>query len=146
MVVTQALPFLRLDTAVTDDGGQRARIARVAIAMDGDMPKLLVELEHEVEDPLAEIASHVIEPSADPHADTVPFVPGVSARPARGDCTVPYEIQARESKPEVVVVGADAQPETETTSTALAAPATGSWLTRLIAWFAVFFRPAPVRS
>ncbi len=77
MVVTQALPFLRLDTSVTERG-RRSRIKRVAIAMDGDVPRLLLELHHDHGD-------------APPEDDTLEsFTPGMSARPARTDSTVPY--------------------------------------------------------
>ena len=91
MVVTQALPFLRLDTSVTESG-RRARIARVAIAMDGDMPKLLLELLHEPE----------IVPEEEDTVET--FTPGVSTAPARTDGTVPYEFQAKKERAAEIVL------------------------------------------
>ena len=100
LVVSQPLPFLRLDTPVTEHG-RRARISRVAIAMDGDVPRLLLELSHDGERP-ADPA-----PSGD---DTlVGFTPGVSTRPARTDGTVPYELQS-EPPPRREVVLSDPPP------------------------------------
>lgn len=86
LVVSQSLPFLRLDTPVTEDG-RRARISRVAIAMDGDVPRLLLELSHD-EDAMNP-------PTGDDTSDDTiaEFTPGVSMRPARTDGTVPYEFQ-----------------------------------------------------
>lgn len=93
MVVMQPLPFLKLDTTVTESG-RRSRIRRVAIAMDGDVPRLLLELCHDrpaLEDDTLES-----------------FTPGVSTRPARTDSTVPYEFATREdTAPRAsIVVGA----------------------------------------
>ncbi len=103
IVLTQALPFLRLDTAVTGEDGRRARIARVALAMDGDVPLLRLELAHERK-------------RLD---DTEPrFTPGVTMRRARTDTTVPYDYRRIERK-SVVVVG-DRAP-------------TPSWWSRLVA-------------
>jgi len=93
MVVTQALPFLRLDSMVTESG-RRSRIARVAIAMEGDVPKLLLELHHDGDE-----AQEV--PHADDTVET--FTPGVSARPARTDATVPYEFQSRAGNAQIVL-------------------------------------------
>ncbi|MEQ9081081.1 MAG: hypothetical protein RLP09_44870 [Sandaracinaceae bacterium] len=90
LVVSQSLPFLRLDTPVTEDG-RRARISRVAIAMDGDVPRLLLELSHD-----EDATSTAMNPPTgdDTSDDTIAeFTPGVSMRPARTDGTVPYEFQ-----------------------------------------------------
>jgi len=86
LVVSQPLPFLRLDTPVTEHG-RRARISRVAIAMDGDVPRLLLELSHDAEQPA--------EPAPTGDDTLVGFTPGVSTRPARTDGTVPYECSSR---------------------------------------------------
>ncbi len=86
LVVSQSLPFLRLDTPVTEHG-RRARISRVAIAMDGDVPRLLLELSHD-EDAMSPPTG--VDTSDDTIAE---FTPGVSTRPARTDGTVPYEFQ-----------------------------------------------------
>ena len=112
MVVTQALPFLRLDTSVTESG-RRARIARVAISMEGDVPKLLLELRHEPEEPPGE-------------EDTVEtFTPGVSTAPARTDSTVPYEFQVqRERSTEIVLSDAPV--------VRLPAPAPLPWYVRIL--------------
>src|SRR5690606_35649571 len=93
------LPFLRLHTPVVAEGGQRTRIARVAIAMDGDVPRLLLELAH---DEPADVASLVDEPS--PTSTSPAFVPGVSARPPRPASTVPYDFAARRGPARVVTV------------------------------------------
>ena len=95
LVVAQPLPFLRLDTRVVDHDGRPARISRVAIAMDGDVPRLLLELSNEEPDPIAELVDGPLDD--DDTIDT--FVPGVSRRPERRDNTVPYEL-ATEDKAE----------------------------------------------
>jgi hypothetical protein len=88
MVVAQPLPFLRLDTKVVGEDGTHARIARVAIAMDGDVPRLLLKLEHD-----------------EPDALEVPeFVPGVSTRPERPCSTVPYALERREEGERATIV------------------------------------------
>lgn len=80
LVVAQALPFLRLDTPVTGADGRRTRISRVEISMDGDTPRLLLELL----DDHAEEAEVKVEEAAPV------FTPGVSTRPPRRDSTLPY--------------------------------------------------------
>ena len=102
LVVTQALPFLRLATPVTGDDGRRSRIARVTIAMDGDVPRLLLELLHD-EEPAG--------PDAVRDEDTIEtWTPGVSTRPARTDGTVPYEYQIHERASREVAIGAATPP------------------------------------
>src|SRR5262245_13367452 len=49
LVIEQPLPFLRLDTAVRDELGACARISRVDIALDGGVPRLVLELAREPE-------------------------------------------------------------------------------------------------
>ncbi|MGE0788543.1 MAG: hypothetical protein AB7S26_22900 [Sandaracinaceae bacterium] len=76
LVVAQALPFLRLGAAVTTDTGQRARIARVAIAMDGDTPKILLELmdaEDDADDRIERCGTPIGEPTVAP--DSIPPEP-----------------------------------------------------------------------
>ncbi|MCB9597392.1 MAG: hypothetical protein H6719_32000 [Sandaracinaceae bacterium] len=134
VVVTQPLPFLRLDTTVTERG-RRSRIRRVAIAMDGDMPRLLLELCHDGDPaPLDEahldaLVDDVLEESAAEHDtarsdDTLDsFTPGVSTRPARTDSTVPYEFAGREeTKPPIVISDPPppAEPAPVVASTAIA--------------------------
>ncbi len=117
MVVMQPLPFLKLDTTVTEQG-RRSRIRRVAIAMDGDVPRLLLELSHDrpaLEDDTLES-----------------FTPGVSTRPARTDSTVPYEFASRdeETSREPIVVGTPTPAETPSATPAAAlavAPPEGFW-------------------
>lgn len=88
MIVMQPLPFLRLDTPVVEGDGTRARISWVGIEMDGDVPRLVLELAHEDEPTLAA----PLTPQA--NDDTLErFTPGVSTRPARTDSTVPYDYQ-----------------------------------------------------
>lgn len=109
MVVRQPLPFLSLDTQVTDDDGQRARISHVRIAMHDGVPSIELELENLRDETLA------AEPA---------FVPGESQRPPRGDETLPYggaQLASRE-----VVVGpplsAETMPAREPTLTGLGLP------------------------
>jgi hypothetical protein len=85
MIVTQALPFLRLDTSVVEDDGTRARITWVGIDMDGDVPRLVLELAHEDEPTLAA-------PVTASAGVPARFTPGVSTRPPRTDSTVPYDL------------------------------------------------------
>lgn len=104
LVVAQALPFLRLDTPVVAEGGTRSRIARVAIAMEGDVPRLMLELAHDEAPGLdAPRVGNEVEREA-----TLPgFTPGVSMRPARTDSTVPYDFQPRARASRVVAVVED---------------------------------------
>jgi hypothetical protein len=123
LVVSQALPFLRLGTSVRESDGSRARIARVAIAMDGDVPRLLLELVSEDHDGLAAPALR----RAPMQAAEAPAVRGrtasleriqreddttpdlaLSTRPARTDSTVPYDLRVSRSTEErtEIVVGA----------------------------------------
>lgn len=163
LVVTQALPFLRLDTPVTDEDGRPRRISRVAIAMDGDVPRLLLELldeeEAHADDEELACADDVVlvepEPAAvmqsdddealeaetaDPEDTLESFTPGVSTRPARTDSTVPYEFQTRESA-EPVVLADDLTLPAETL--ALIQPPKPSLFARLRNWlFTLFGRPA----
>ena len=107
MIVTQALPFLRLDTSVVEDGGTRARITWVGIDMDGDVPRLVVELAHEDADE-PRLQAPVTELD-----DTLErFTPGVSVYPARTDSTVPYDFQTSARTTETVV-GAPESPPAE---------------------------------
>jgi hypothetical protein len=47
MTVVQRLPFLKLESGVTDAQGRRARIGWVSVDMDGDTPALVMELVYE---------------------------------------------------------------------------------------------------
>lgn len=122
MVVTQALPFLRLDTAVTESG-RRSRIARVAIAMDGDVPRLLVELRHD-------------EMGTAPEA---PPKPRGRRRKTRADHTVPYALDTGDH-PRATVVLRD-----PVATTALARTGPAAWLARWLRriWAALTTRTSP---
>jgi hypothetical protein len=50
MTCVQELPFLRLESEVVDDRGRRARIARVALSVERDVPKLVIELAYDDHD------------------------------------------------------------------------------------------------
>jgi len=50
MTCVQELPFLRLESAVADDHGRRARISRVALSVEKDVPKLVIELAYDDDD------------------------------------------------------------------------------------------------
>jgi hypothetical protein len=82
MTCVQELPFLRLESAVTDDRGRRARIARVALAVENDVPKLVIELAYDDHDddfpsgPPA-VPYGAIVASASP--DTLDTIPGAPA-------------------------------------------------------------------
>lgn len=145
MVVTQPLPFLRLDTPVTADGGRRARISRVCIAMDGDVPRLLLEL---LDEPPSAAELPEVDPEADGDDTLVGFTPGVSTRPARTDSTVPYEVLTEERRrAEVVLTDEITLPEDILAQARPPEPAP-SWLARLVAklgsWLsALWRRPTP---
>ena len=47
LVVVQELPFLRMNARTLDEDGRAARISRVAIDCDGEIPKLVLELAYE---------------------------------------------------------------------------------------------------
>lgn len=47
LVVVQELPFLRLHTEVRDEQRRRARIARVAVDVQQDVPRLVLELAYD---------------------------------------------------------------------------------------------------
>ncbi len=117
IVVTQPLPFLRLDTEVTERG-RRSRIRRVAIAMDGDVPRLLLELCHDGR------------ASADDTQES--FTPGVSTRPARTDSTVPYEFATREETPREPIVISDPLPPPPAPVELVVAAAPEAWYLRLL--------------
>lgn len=122
LIVTQALPFLRIDTPVVAEGGTRARIARVAISMEGDVPRLLLELAHEgaqpLEAPVAESA--------------MPFTPGVSTRPPRADSTMPYDFAPGARAARVVAVTEASARRDEAT---LAAPRTEPAVAPRVRWW-----------
>ncbi|MBX3272463.1 MAG: hypothetical protein KF729_19545 [Sandaracinaceae bacterium] len=119
LVLSQPLPFLKLDTTVTERG-RRARIRRVAIAMDGDVPRLLLELHHDG-------GAAVAEPPAAPA-----FRPGESTRPERRDSTIPYEIEAsaRPSRPPIVISDPP-PPPAEAAAPVVRASSPAPWLARL---------------
>lgn len=50
MTCVQDLPFLRIESLVEDDRGRKARIARVALAVEKNVPKLVIELTYLDED------------------------------------------------------------------------------------------------
>jgi hypothetical protein len=47
MMVEQALPFLKLETGLVDEHGRRGRIVSVDLAVEGDTPRLLLDLAFE---------------------------------------------------------------------------------------------------
>lgn len=49
LVVEQELPFLRMNARVQDEDGRAARIARVAIDAESEVPKLVLELAYDDE-------------------------------------------------------------------------------------------------
>jgi hypothetical protein len=50
MTCVQELPFLRIESLVEDDRGRKARIARVSVAVEKNVPKLVIELAYDDED------------------------------------------------------------------------------------------------
>lgn len=47
VTVEQRLPFLAIGTEVADEDGRTGRIARVAVALEGGVPKLVLELAYD---------------------------------------------------------------------------------------------------
>lgn len=88
LTVSQALPFLKLESGVRDEAGRVARIKWVSVDIEGDTPQLVMELAYE-------------RPTR--QDDTIPVM-----RRARRDDTVPFEIQRDEPRREVIVEGAPA--------------------------------------
>lgn len=74
LVVVQELPFLRLHSEVRDDQQRRARIARVAVDVQRDVPRLVLELAYD-DDDAAEGDAIEVEVAA----------------PARRDATIGYD-------------------------------------------------------
>lgn len=81
MTCVQELPFLRLESAVTDDRGRRARIARVALSVEKDVPKLVIELAYDDHDddfpsgPPAVPYGAIVAPPTPDALDTIPGAP-----------------------------------------------------------------------
>lgn len=50
MTCVQDLPFLRIESVVEDDRGRKARIARVALTVEKNVPKLVIELAYDDDD------------------------------------------------------------------------------------------------
>ena len=103
MVVTQPLPFLRLNGGVRDDDGRQARIEGVRVQLDDGTPSLVLDLVYETP-ALPEPFRAAI------HAeDTLPgFVPeGVVIEPPvvkpRRDPTIPFEYQRAETRVELAI-------------------------------------------
>ena len=134
LVVAQALPFLRLDTPVVAEGGTRARIARVAIAMEGDVPRLMLELAH---DEAPGLDAPLIGTEVEREATLPGFTPGVSMRPARTDSTVPYDFQprARTSRVVAVVEGQASKREEPTTAASVEPPRARTEPSRVDSWW-----------
>jgi len=106
LVLEQPLPFLRLDTTVRDELGGWARLSRVDIALDGDVPRLVIELARDPQEtPSAPAIVTRTAESASGREDTMQtFTPGVSSRPARTDSTVPYDFHPQDRPSGEVVV------------------------------------------
>lgn len=82
MTCVQELPFLRLESAVTDDLGRRARIARVALSVEKDVPKLVIELaydDHDDDFPSGPPAVPYGAIAVAPAPDTFDTLPGAQA-------------------------------------------------------------------
>jgi len=88
MTVTQALPFLRLDSAVHDEEGRSARIQWVTLDIDGDTPSLVMQLAYD---------------------EALPKAAPPRAEKPRRDETVPFEIQ-RGSASHQVRIGRSSYP------------------------------------
>jgi hypothetical protein len=133
LVIEQPLPFLRLDTTVRDESGIYRRVSRVDIALEDGVPRLVLELAQEPEEPSAPAV--VVCTETRDQTDRI-FTPGVSSRPARTDSTVPYDYQTtpkREPAPAPMIVA----PRLPT--------ARPSIFARFVAWVGGLFRtPATV--
>jgi hypothetical protein len=110
MTVERSLPFLRLDSEFRDEEGRPGRIRDVRVALDGDTPRLVLDLVYEDEE--VDIVVEVDEPppvavvEGSPHLSrpdaTIPWgrapedraapvaLEVASSRPRRRDSTVPW--------------------------------------------------------
>jgi hypothetical protein len=71
MTVSQALPFLKLHSSVTDEGGRRAEVACVSMIVEDGMPRLVLDLVYSDAEADAERISSECLPLRPEH--TLPF-------------------------------------------------------------------------
>jgi hypothetical protein len=76
MTVEQALPFLKLETGIVDEQGRRGRIVAVDLSVEGDTPKLLLDLAFD----------ETTLPDPPPADATAPRSGAGSAQPSDGEC------------------------------------------------------------
>jgi hypothetical protein len=120
----QPLPFLQLQGAVVDENGRRGRIEWVDVALDGDVPALVLEVSYQPRIP-------------DPRMLPTPTAPSTRGAPSRRDATVPFELpNARALSQPPIPIG-----EPTTGAPGMARPREGgpwatllSWLRRLVPW------------
>ena len=113
VTLAQELPFLSLDTGLTDAQGRAARIRHVSLELDGSVPRLMLDVEYP--EPVdVEVRMDDLEP-----------------RKPRRDPTQPYAIEAKPEPRESIVVGEDS-PLVETPGTKI------PWYKRLLIWFIAF--------
>ncbi len=120
VTVEQRLPFLAIGTEIADERGQTGRIERVGVALEGGVPKLVLELAYDV----------LPRPSTPPGRrgdQTIsyerPTVPEpLRARRAEGDPAAPLAASATRSHPLRVAFPLEKR-----------RPAPQSWLARLFA-------------
>ncbi len=86
LLLSQDLPFLKLNSSVRDADGRKAELASVYLAIHGDTPRLMLELRYP--EPALVPASPLRRARRD---ETVPYTPlGRSSGPQRRDSTIPY--------------------------------------------------------
>lgn len=92
LVLSQDLPFLKLNSSVRDAEGRQAELASVYLAVHGDTPRLMLELRYPEPAPAPAAAPAPVEPLRRARRDqTVPYMPlGSSSSPPRRDSTIPY--------------------------------------------------------
>lgn len=108
ITLAQELPFLSLDTGLTDAEGRSARIRHVSLELDGSVPRLMLDVEYP--EPVdVEIDTGLLEPAK-----------------KRRDETRPYALQTR-GEEEIVVDDSPLRPSPGM-----------PWYRRLLVWFIAF--------
>lgn len=88
LVLSQDLPFLKLNSSVRDADGRQAELASVYLAVHGDTPRLMLELRYPEPEPAPAPSAQLRRARRD---ETVPYMPlGRSSAPPRRDSTIPY--------------------------------------------------------
>ncbi|MEM9194859.1 MAG: hypothetical protein AAGF12_37115 [Myxococcota bacterium] len=104
LTLTQELPFLRLDSGVTDANGRNARIRNVTLEVHGSVPQLMLDVEYpepvEVEAPVGREAAGEARPQESGDCIDLDANPGddLVFEASRREPTQPYAIEVPEAQ------------------------------------------------